>query len=352
MWRVFSLIVALTFVPLAASAQQPCTTDARRVVSELYRHMLERTADASSAEHVRQLESGRVTVQDLVRSIAKSSEHNQRFFKAESGEEVRFIRSVDTLYRHILGRAADPAGARGYAERAQRDGVAPIVDELVSSSEYQQKFGAYGVPGSGGLVYCANNNAANNTWNNQNNSWSNQPGTIDSNRLQSMDVNRDGVITRSEWVGNDRAFRARDWNNDGILSGNEIDGNRSPAGTTGNMVVVSATQPWTDTGMDVRAGDMLTFDAEGNVRLSEGGGDVASASGAQSGRRAQNAPVPAAPAGGLIARIGDSAAVYVGDRRAVRAPVSGRLYLGVNDDHLGDNGGEFRVTVNVRNRNR
>jgi hypothetical protein len=95
---------------------------------------------------------------------------------------------------------------------------------------------------------------------------------------------------------------------------------------------------------------MLTFDAEGSVRLSEGGDDTATPSGSRTGRRAQDAPVPQAPAGGLIARIGDSAPVYVGDRRAVRAPVSGRLFLGVNDDHLPDNSGEFRVTVSVRNR--
>jgi hypothetical protein len=32
----------------------------------------------------------------------------------------------------------------------------------------------------------------------------------------------------------------------------------------------------------------------------------------------------------------------------VRAPQSGRLYLGVNDDHWADNNGEFRVVVTVR----
>jgi hypothetical protein len=60
--------------------------------------------------------------------------------------------------------------------------------------------------------------------------------------------------------------------------------------------------------------------------------------------------VAQAPAGGLIARIGDSAPVYVGDRRGVRAPANGRLFLGVNDDHFEDNSGEFRVNVNVRRR--
>lgn len=41
-------------------------------------------------------------------------------------------------------------------------------------------------------------------------------------RFQAMDANGDGVITRQEWRGNDRAFRNHDWNNDGRLSGDEV----------------------------------------------------------------------------------------------------------------------------------
>src|SRR5262245_55955842 len=345
MWRVLSLTVALTLVPLALSAQQPCTTDARRVVDELYRHMLERSADAASAEHVRQLESGRVTVRELVRSFAKSQEHKDRFFKREEGEETPYVRSVNRLYRHILGRQPDAAGARGHAEMVARDNNWDrVVDALISSAEYNNAFGDWGVPGSGGLRYCPNRQTSNQASSSQTASAS----TADE-RIRAMDRNGDGVISRSEWVGSDRAFRARDRNGDGVLSGAELDSLRGAAGTTGNMIGVSANQRWTDTGIDVRAGDMLTFDAEGSVRLSEGGEDTATASGSVTGRRAQNAPVPEASAGGLIARIGDSSPVYIGDRRSVRAPASGRLYLGVNDDHLADNSGEFRVIVN-RNR--
>src|SRR5688572_4748469 len=34
-------------------------------------------------------------------------------------------------------------------------------------------------------------------------------------RFQGMDANRDGVITRAEWRGNDTSFRNQDWNQDG-----------------------------------------------------------------------------------------------------------------------------------------
>ena len=41
-------------------------------------------------------------------------------------------------------------------------------------------------------------------------------------RFQEMDRNRDGVIARSEWRGSDQSFRVHDWNEDGVLSGNEV----------------------------------------------------------------------------------------------------------------------------------
>ena len=67
-------------------------------------------------------------------------------------------------------------------------------------------------------------------------------------------------------------------------------------------------------------------------------------------RRTIDAPLTRAPAGALIARVGNSSIFLVGNRRQVRAPASGRLYLGVNDDYLADNNGQFRVMVDFANR--
>jgi hypothetical protein len=41
-------------------------------------------------------------------------------------------------------------------------------------------------------------------------------------RYGGQDRNRDGVITRAEWRGNDQSFRQHDSNRDGVLSGDEV----------------------------------------------------------------------------------------------------------------------------------
>ena len=41
-------------------------------------------------------------------------------------------------------------------------------------------------------------------------------------RFQEFDANGDGVVTRAEWQGSERSFQVHDWNNDGVLSGDEV----------------------------------------------------------------------------------------------------------------------------------
>jgi hypothetical protein len=45
---------------------------------------------------------------------------------------------------------------------------------------------------------------------------------VDRARFNGLDRNRDGVVTRAEWNGNDQSFRVHDWNRDGVLSGGEV----------------------------------------------------------------------------------------------------------------------------------
>ena len=41
-------------------------------------------------------------------------------------------------------------------------------------------------------------------------------------RFHGLDRNRDGVISRAEWRGNDTSFRQHDRNRDGVIAGAEV----------------------------------------------------------------------------------------------------------------------------------
>ena len=176
-------------------------------------------------------------------------------------------------------------------------------------------------------------------------------------RFDDLDVNNNGRIELTEWHGTREAFGWLDRNNDGRLTRAETVGNDAVVGTTGRrqqaneVVVVDARTRWTDTGLDVTAGDRLQVRAEGTIVLSnnDDGRDTATAAGSRIGRKAADAPFPQMPAGGLIARVGDSGPFFFGDGGSLgQVPASGRLFLGVNDDFLRDNSGEFRVVITVR----
>jgi hypothetical protein len=181
--------------------------------------------------------------------------------------------------------------------------------------------------------------------------------------FRSLDRNRNGVIERREWQGTRAAFNQMDANRDGVLSRRELaqsgynptatiggDNDRRSQGTSGDFYEVSASQPWTDTGIWIQAGDTITLNAQGRVQLSADGNDLSSPAGAQSRRRANNAPVRDAPAGALLLRIGNAAPVVVGSERTIRATGNGELFLGVNDDYVPDNRGAYRVNIDIRTR--
>ena len=174
-------------------------------------------------------------------------------------------------------------------------------------------------------------------------------------RFAQLDYDRNGTIARNEWHWSLGSFTTRDLDRNGVLSRREFDvsgGAPATASSAGSRSVrVNAQARWTDAGLDIRAGDTVTFDASGSIQMSDNANDTATPAGSRTGRRAPDAPILNQLAGGLIARIGDYGySIWIGDRRSIVAPVGGRLYLGVNDDHLPDNNGEFLVTVGVAGR--
>jgi len=209
MWRVAVLVSALSVVPSLAVAQQPCTTDSRQVIEQVYRQVLERSADAGASVWIDRL-NNRTTVREIVRGIAKSPEHLQRF-----GNQAREPMVVD-IYRHLLNRGPDPEGQKNAVNLVSRRGVQPLIDQIMDSQEYRQQSGDWTVPGSS-VRFCANGEQPAQQS-------SIQPGNANGNgmRFRRMDTNNDGVIARTEWRGNPRTFDTYDWNNDGRLSGDEV----------------------------------------------------------------------------------------------------------------------------------
>jgi hypothetical protein len=111
---------------------------------------------------------------------------------------------------------------------------------------------------------------------------------------------------------------------------------------------VYADRQWTDTGMQIRAGEILRFIPSGEVAWGPGRHD--GPAGEVNSPYNQARPIPDRPGAALIGRIGNDT-FYIGEgSTSFRARTAGRLYLGINDDYVQDNQGHFQVTVQRDNR--
>ena len=113
-------------------------------------------------------------------------------------------------------------------------------------------------------------------------------------------------------------------------------------------VRVAANQQWTATNITIGRGDRVLFTPEGEIQLSGEADDTASANGSLKGRTTPNAPMPGVLAGALIGRIGNGAPFAIGNQ-SVPLPMTGQgpLWLGINDDAVGDNTGALVVRIIV-----
>jgi hypothetical protein len=136
-----------------------------------------------------------------------------------------------------------------------------------------------------------------------------------------------------------------EFENRGNNTDNSLGGGR-PAGMRERQVIVSADVPWNDAGVDLRAGQTVYFSANGEVRWGKDRRD--GPEGEKNSPPNQGRPMPNRNAAALIGRIGAGSndMFYIGsDTGPIRVRSSGRLFLGVNDDFLQDNSGNFRVVV-------
>lgn len=151
-------------------------------------------------------------------------------------------------------------------------------------------------------------------------------------RPRRVEIDRDDVL-RIE-------FNRSGSNESGFTSGGR------PAGLRERQVIVTANVSWSDTGIDVRAGQTLYFAATGQVRW---GRDRRDGPGGEDNSPSNpNRPMSNRPAAALIGKVGNTSTdvFFIGEEQgAIRMRSSGRLYLGINDDYMADNSRNFRVIV-------
>ncbi|MBV9608032.1 MAG: LssY C-terminal domain-containing protein [Acidobacteria bacterium] len=115
-------------------------------------------------------------------------------------------------------------------------------------------------------------------------------------------------------------------------------------------VDVPAARDWTDTGIDLNAGERVTISATGNVQPTLGAA-IGPAGKARSWNDLMRAlPVNAAGTGALIGRIGDDPATVpflIGAEKDLTVTRAGRLFLGVNRTSQDQVGGNFHAKVQI-----
>ncbi|WP_030611896.1 CHAT domain-containing protein [Streptomyces sclerotialus] len=120
-----------------------------------------------------------------------------------------------------------------------------------------------------------------------------------------------------------------------------------PSAPTRSAVVrVEANQPWTRTGVQVRAGQQYRIEATGRVSSESG---TYSGPDGDAGRRNDSLVwVEQVNFAALLAKVGDQATpFFVGGGVNGRAETAGELLLGLNDRTADDNTGDFTVTIRL-----
>jgi small nuclear ribonucleoprotein (snRNP)-like protein len=146
-----------------------------------------------------------------------------------------------------------------------------------------------------------------------------------------------------------------DWNT-GQYDGNpaRYGGNPAQSGqpsygnSTNRTITIPANKLWSNSGTDVRRGQVIHFRASGNIALSKNPGDNGTPAGANDRRMAGNSPLPGVTGGMLIGRVNNGQPFAIGAQADITMLGDGRLYLGINDDYPGDNSGNFVVQMSIQ----
>jgi len=130
------------------------------------------------------------------------------------------------------------------------------------------------------------------------------------------------------------------------------------------IIVVPGHIPWTDTGIDVSSGEEVLFSARGQISLQKGNPESECGPDGYDIETVQQ-PLPGKNLGALIGKVVIAVietvdektklerrdeiveVFFLGSGGRVEMPARGRLFLGINESVIGDNSGEFTVTIAV-----
>jgi hypothetical protein len=136
--------VAIAFATEEAQSQNPDTA-----VIAMYKRLLGRDPTEADVAHFRE-RMQREGPQAVATTLVTSPEYRQRFGRnaVPAQGASPYEQSVQTLYRHLLGRDADPQGLAQFTRVVIESGFDAAVDQIVASPEYREKYGDQGVPGT------------------------------------------------------------------------------------------------------------------------------------------------------------------------------------------------------------
>ena len=157
-----------------------------------------------------------------------------------------------------------------------------------------------------------------------------------------LEIGTETPVKRIEFVGNVGNYEQKD-----TLRGERKERALSRAGTEHTIVVPGNTR-WLRTGIFLAKGQDVHFTATGTIKWGQDpkGKEVGPDGHPHAGRKER--PLPNRHLGMLIARIAPIDKAYgIGSAMAFDTPADGELQLGINDDELEDNTGNFRVQIKV-----
>jgi len=119
----------------------------------------------------------------------------------------------------------------------------------------------------------------------------------------------------------------------------------APDTAGGSGITIPGNQAWTDTGKYLNADDEVNITASGAVSMGGGWTPLPPAGKDPNCGNLGGFPAGQLPCWSLIGRVGDGPIFYVGNGKKIQAQNSGELLLGVNDNILGDNTGNWYATI-------